>query len=408
VKDLGKHIYEVEPEPQADWRSEPPSIRTLARWALGVAAFYLVFWLLLRAGAALLPFVIGLLLAYLLQPIVNRLDRHMPRWAAILIVYLVGLAVLALAFMFIVPPVVEQINQFVRTVPERAEQVQVSVQRTIDEFQRTASDEVREQINQQVRNVQQTLQRNATTYAQQIGEFLFTGVLSFFQTIAFLIGFLVIPFFLFYTLNGTPQLPAVVNNVLHPKIRADFWNIWRILDRLMGSYVRGQLILGIIIGVTTFIGLWALKLFGYDISYTVLLSILAGIGELIPFLGPILSAIPAIIVAFGDGLSAVLAVIVLYVIIQQVESQVLVPRIVGNVLRLHPAVLLVLFVLGAAVGGLLLVILAPLLAAIARDIFIYLHRRLREPPQPPEMAIAGLLEDEPSRSQVEEVQTASA
>jgi predicted PurR-regulated permease PerM len=170
------------------------------------------------------------------------------------------------------------------------------------------------------------------------------------------------------------------------------------MDGVFGRYIRGQLVLGLIIGVTSFIGLTVLNLFGFNIRYTVLLAIIAGVGELIPVVGPIISAIPAILVAVGDGWSAVGAVVVLYALIQQLENQILVPRIVGNTLKLHAAVLMALLVIAGAVGGLGLVILSAPLAAIGRDVFIYLHRRLREPPQPPTLAIADLVpEEEPEQ-----------
>jgi predicted PurR-regulated permease PerM len=182
--------------------------------------------------------------------------------------------------------------------------------------------------------------------------------------------------------------------MLHPRIRPDFWNMWRITDGVLGSYIRGQLLLGAIIGSTTFIGLYALRLFGIEIPYIVLLSIIAGFGELIPVIGPILSAIPAILVAVPQGLNAVLAVIALFVIIQQLENQVLVPRIAGNTLRLHPALLMALLVIASAVGGLLFVIVVAPLTAILRDMFVYAHRRLREPPWSPQHAIEGLVAGE--------------
>jgi predicted PurR-regulated permease PerM len=243
--------------------------------------------------------------------------------------------------------------------------------------------------------VQATLQRNATTYAQSVGAFVLTSVFSIFDTITFLLGFLVIPFFLFYILMDTGKIPDAINNMLHPRIRSDFWNTWLIVDGTMGRYIRGQLVLGLIIGAASFIGLTILNMLGFDVRYTVLLAIIAGIGELIPVVGPILSAIPAILVAIGGGPQAIGAVIVLYVIIQQLENQILVPRIVGNTLRLHAAVLMALLVLAGAVGGLGLVVLSAPLAAIARDVFVYTHRRLREPPQPPEVAINGLVAELP-------------
>lgn len=375
----------------------PRMLRAVARTALVIGALWLVGWILMRAGATLTPFIIGVVLAYLLLPIVKRLDRWMPRWASITAVYLVGLILFELLLVFVVPPTANQIADFVRNIPGWFEQGNDFVSQQIAEFQTNASEEVQQQVNQQVDNIQATLQQNATTYAQRVGTFLLDTVIGVFDTIAFLFGFLVIPFFLFYILVDTNKIPGAINTLLHVKIRDDFWNAWHIIDGIFGKYIRGQIILGLIVGATTFIGLTILNMvFEFDIPYTVLLAIIAGFGELIPVVGPILSAIPAILVALGQGPTAVIAVIALFVLIQQLENQILVPRIVGNTLKLHAAILMALLVIAASVGGLFLVILSAPLAAIARDVFIYVHRRLREPPQPPAVAIQGLLlEDTP-------------
>ena len=372
----------------------PALLRLLARWALVAGVIWLIVSILQRSGATLTPFIIGLVLAYLLLPIVKRLDRYMPRWASITTVYLIGLILFELVLVFVVPSTVNQVQQFGSNIPGWFDRGNQFVNEWIAEFQRAAPPEVQEQVNTQVRNAQQTLQRNAAAYAQNVGEFLLSSVIGVFQTITFLLGFLIIPFFLFYILLDTKKLPKAIDEMLHPRIRPDFWNIWRITDGVFGRYIRGQLVLGLVIGATSFIGLTILNMFGFNIRYTVLLAIIAGIGEMIPVVGPILSAIPAILVAVGDGWSAVGAVVVLYVMIQQLENQILVPRIVGNTLKLHAAILMALLVIAGSVGGLGLVILSAPLAAIGRDVFIYVHRRLREPPQPPALAIADLVPEE--------------
>lgn len=380
--------------------SLPALLRLLARWALVAGVIWLITWFLRRSGATLTPFIIGLVLAYLLLPIVKRLDRYMPRWASITTVYLIGLILFELVLVFVVPPTIDQVQQFTSNIPTWFERSNEYVNSWIAEFQRSAPQEVQEQVNTQVRNAQQTLQRNAAAYAQSVGQFLLNSVIGVFQTITFLLGFLIIPFFLFYILLDTNKLPKAIDELLHPRVRPDFWNIWRIVDGVFGRYIRGQLVLGLVIGATSFIGLTVLNMFGFNIRYTVLLAIIAGIGELIPVVGPIISAIPAILVAIGDGWSAVGAVIVLYVLIQQLENQILVPRIVGNTLKLHAAILMALLVIAGSVGGLGLVILSAPLAAIGRDVFIYVHRRLREPPQTPALAITDLVPEEPPEQPV--------
>jgi len=366
------------------------------RWFLVVAAIVGVVWFLSRAGSSVTPFVVGLVLAYLLLPLVQRFSRFMPRWAAILVVYALGIGAIALGVAYIVPPVANQIGQFIDNVPEYLQTAETTFNEQLLSLQQNLSSDVRDQVNQQIQTIQQTIRNNATTYAQNIGTFVFNSFIALFETIAFIIGFLVVPFFLFYILIDPKAIPNAIDHVLHHRIRSDFWNVWRIINGVLGSYIRGQLLLGAIIGGATFIGLYGLRLAGIEIPYIVLLSIVAGFGELIPVIGPILSAIPAILVAVAapQPTNAVLAVIALFVIIQQLENQVLVPRIAGNTLRLHPALLMALLVIAAAVGGLLFVIVSAPLTAILRDMFIYMHRRLREPPLSPQHAIDGLVTGE--------------
>jgi predicted PurR-regulated permease PerM len=378
----------VPPRPLGRWGI---TWRTPARWALCLLVIWIILWFLRQTGFSLTPFVLGLLLAYLLVPIVSRLDAWLPRWMSVAIVYLAGLLLLGLALQFVVPPIGAQIGQIVERTPEWIERAEVFGGELIDTFYDTVPPVVQEQVDQQLLQLQETVQQNATAYAQRIGQVMVTSVLALLQTLTFLFGFLVIPFFLFFTLLTSHRLPTTINRLLHPRIRVDFWNIWRIIDLIFGNFVRSQVILGMIVGIMTFIGLSSLRLIGLDVPYIFLLSIIAGVGELIPVIGPILSAIPAMIVVAGNGWSSVLIVVILYVVIQQVESQVLVPRVIGTTLRLNPAILLILLVVAAATGGLFLVILVAPLVAISRDVFIYAHRRLREPPVPPAMAIADLV-----------------
>lgn len=370
--------------------------RTIVRWTLVTFALLAVGWILWASSSALTPFIIGLVMAYLMVPAVDRFARRMPRWAAILLVYTFTFGAIGIGLAYIIPPASNQVSEVITSIPQWYDDGQVQIQDWFARFQRETSPELQQQVNEQIQQIQETAQANATEYGQRAATFLFSSVLRIFQTLTFLLGFLIIPFFLFYILLDSNRLPKAFNRMIHPRIRADFWNILRIIDSIFGKYIRGQLILGLIVGVMSFVGLWGLNLAGYNVRFTLLLAIVAAVGELIPVIGPILSAIPAVIVGATDGGGTALAVVVLYIVIQQVENQVLVPRIVGNTLRLHAALLMALLVIASQIGGLLLVILVAPLTAIARDIFLYLHQRLEEPPVPPAPAIAHVLADEPA------------
>jgi predicted PurR-regulated permease PerM len=118
----------------------------------------------------------------------------------------------------------------------------------------------------------------------------------------------------------------------------------------------------------------------------VLLSVIAGILELLPIVGPILAAIPAVLIAATAGLVPALSALGLYFVIQQVENNFLVPRVQSEATDLHPAAVIFAIILGASVAGFLGAILALPLAATGRDVYRYLFRRLS--PEPPSSAEA--------------------
>jgi len=167
-----------EPVPAAGDRLEPsyPSWRTLARWALVGLALYGVGWLLWNARPALIPFIIGLVLAYLLSPIVNRLDRKMPRWLAILIVYAGGIVLLIAAINYVVPPVANQIQQLIDSFPS-VDQLQDMWQSLLQQYQSQVPPAIKVPLEQGVRDGLQTLQGNIATYVQSLGGFIFNQIL---------------------------------------------------------------------------------------------------------------------------------------------------------------------------------------------------------------------------------------
>jgi predicted PurR-regulated permease PerM len=354
-----------------------PSQRTLGRWILVAIAIYGIIWLLLSALPSMLPFIIGLVLAYILLPIVNRLDRKLPRWLAILTVYVGGLVLAVILVAYIAPAVTDQIEALIDNFPKLIARLESFGRNLLQQYQSSVPASIKGPLEQGIRNGLTTLQSNISTYIQSIGGFLFAQVLQIINTVTFLVGFLIIPIWLFYILNDVGQGRAFVNQLLHRRARADFWNIWGIIDRVFSDYIRGQLILGVSVGVMVGVFLLLLGLFGFDIgNYILLLAIIAGITELIPIIGPVIGAIPGVIIGFTVSPATGLAVLLVYVAVQQLENNLLVPRIIGESVGIHPAILTVVLIAMGHVFGLLGVVLAAPLSAIGRDLFIYIYRRL--------------------------------
>ncbi len=359
-------------------RDLAPWLRRLGQWLLALLALYAVGWLLVSAAPALTPFVIGLVLAYLLMPIVDRLARRMPRWLAILLVYIGGIGLLAGAVAFIIPPAIDQVQQLFASIPD-ADRLLKIWNDFLQEYRTLVPASVQRPIEQGIRSALQTAQTNLAGYLQGVGAFVFSQVLNVLNTLTFLIGFLIIPIWLFYVLNDRSQAAALADRLLPPRARPDFWNIWGIADQVFSDYIRGQLLLGVAVGAMVGIGLLLLRLLGFDVRYILLLAIIAGVTELIPIIGPIIGAVPGVLIGFfgGDnGLQAGLAVLVVYIVVQQLENNVLVPRIIGESVGVHPAILTVILIAMGQVFGLLGIVLAAPLTAIARDLFVYVYQRL--------------------------------
>jgi len=350
-------------------------MQTLARWLLVASAILAVGWLLWNARTALSPFAMGLVLAYLFLPIVNALARHMPRSVAILIVYVGVVALIIGAIAYVVPPVVTQIQQLIASIPP-VDQLQGVVAQLLQQYQSQVPEVIRQPINEGLDNALRDAQTHFTLYLQQVGGFLLTQIFQLLNIASFLVGFLIVPIWLFYVLNDVGQGRPVLNNLLHPHLRADFWVIWGIVNQVLGDFVRGQIVLGVSVGVMVGAGLLVLQSLGFRVSYVLLLTIFAGVTELVPLIGPWLGAIPGVLLGLLVSPQTALAVAIVYVIVQQIEINFLRARIIGESIGIHPAILMVILIAMGYSFGLLGIVLSAPISAIARDLFIYVHRRL--------------------------------
>lgn len=366
----------------------PRLLRQIGRWLLIIISLYLIGWLVVNAGSAVTPFIFGGVLAYLFLPLVNFFNRWLPRWLAILAVYLLTFGILVLAVALVIPPLIAQISDLIRSLPDLTT-IQREANRLLDEYEQllaslppAVQDEIQSAIASAASEGLSTLRANFVNYLQSIGQFLVNSVLSVVNTVTFLLGFFLIPFWLFYVLMDQRAGRDYLDQMIHPRLRADFWAMITIIDHDLSGYLRGQLILGTSVGLAAWIGLTALNMAGMNIPYTVLLAVVAGVTELVPVIGPIIGAIPAILLGLADSPTTALAVTILYIAIQQLENHILVPRIIGESVGVHPAILMIVLVVCSQVFGLLGAILSAPLSAMARDLFLYLYGRLSDPPSP--------------------------
>ena len=357
------------------------------RLILWTALLLLVSGMIWAARHVLLPYIVGLVLAYLLWPVVNWLDRHMParlgswrvaRALSIILTYLLLLILVAGIVAFFVPLVVDQVEILVENWPSLTSQVQDWGTRGWGWYTKNIPADWRATIET---NLKTLIDDGLAAFRDG----LVTTLSTVFSTISFIIGLVVIPFWLFYILHDESQVKEGLLRALPEQLRADAQCLASLIDDVLSAYIRGQLLLCLFVG-----GLATIALFIIGVPFALVLGIIAGLLEALPYVGPILGAIPAILVALLSDPGSAIWVAVAFLAIQQVENLLLVPRIAGKSVKLHPALVMVVLVIGNELAGFLGMLIAVPVAAVIRDLFKYLYLRFQDTPLAPEEAMTSI------------------
>ncbi len=332
-----------------------------------------VAWVIWVTRVALSPFLLGGLIFYVLFPIVNRIENiipdrgilhHVRRTIAVLTVYIVGFIIFFVVLMTFGPVLYREIIDLGESIPDYWDTLQVEGEYWIDRYERDVPESIRDQI-----------ESNLDQIGSMIAEALRTTLLATIGTVSrfigILLGLLILPLWVFYVLKDQRQGANVFYNMWPEPARADVRNIVGIIDYVMGRYIRGQLFLGLVVGLVSGIGFWLL-----GVPQPAALGVVAGLLEMVPILGPWITFFIAALVVIATDPSKLVAVAILCFLVQQLENTFLVPRVQGTAVSMHPAIIMVLLVIGGSMGGLIGIIAIVPLAAAGRDVFLYLHRRL--------------------------------
>ncbi|MPZ24624.1 MAG: AI-2E family transporter [Dehalococcoidia bacterium] len=375
--------------------------RRRLRAAMVIGAVVVLLYLLWLARFSLIPFLIALLFAYLISPLVemlsliwplNKLKASTARGLSILLVYASAAGVLALAGVFLVPRAIDETADLIDTMPDRVNQIR-------DTYERNIPEDVRERIASYGDDVEAALGDYASGAATRSASFVF-------GTVSALLGYLLIPFWLFYFLKDRDENARSFYRNFSEPFATDARNCVGLVNRVAGNYVRARLIEAAFIGITVTIGLYAL-----GVEFYLPLGIIAGLFELIPFAGPILGVIPALVVAATTGdLQTVIFVAILFFALQQIQQAVVVPNVEGRAVEMHPALVIFVVVIAGGLAGFWGVLLGVPLTAIVRDLFKYVYRRLdtRDPDEVMASIIGAGAEEPPNQATPSELRAEAA
>lgn len=345
-------------------------VRRRLRIAMVIGPVILAMFVAWNARTALFPFLLGLAIAYVMAPAVDWIAGVMPfrrarpylaRGVAILVLY-AGVAGVGtgLGFLFL-PDAIDEIQQFSDNLPDTIDNARAELQDFYNEYvpedQQETTDRWLEDASDASADWAAGLAPDAIAFAG--------------STFTILIGYLTIPVWLYFTMKDHPRGVRAFVGMFPPEWRHDVRNMLGIVDAVFRNYIRAMLLQGLLIGAMAYVALSLL-----DVKYPIGLAIIAGITEMVPIIGPIIGAIPAILVALAQDPLKALWVALAFLIIQQLENNLIVPKIQGDSMRMHPGVIIVLLVVAGSIGGFLFVVIVVPAAALIRDLYQYLYLRI--------------------------------
>jgi len=374
--------------------SPPRSIRLSTHGKLVAAALLvgLAILLLRTIGPVLAPFIAAIITAYLFNPLVSWLDRrsriHRAVWIGVL--YVIIFSLLFLLGTWVWPRITYQYGEIVAQLPRLMDFV-------AEQFEGHDTVELGAGLTFDLT----TLEEHFIGMISDLGRALSGGVPHLvFSALEIVIYTLVYLIITFYLLLQSYELKMWAVNLIPPPYRVEICGLGHQIDQVLGAYIRGQLLLVVIMSVLLYIPLSILQ-----VPYALVIAITSGVLELIPLLGPWSAAGIAMTVVFFQpevpfGFSNVgLAVLVgfIYFTLRQIEDSFIIPNVVGPLVKLHPGVVIFAILAGGSIAGPFGLLISIPTAAVIRILLTYLYRKLVDapdvtPPPPP------ITEPEPSHT----------
>jgi len=326
--------------------------RVVIAWLVGLVAVGLLWINRAPLSSAATPFLLAIILAYLLNPLVDFFEsRHIPRVLAIFMIYLAVGALIALSITYTVPRMLMEINKLTERLPEFTGLLTQFVADIEERFQRTNLPPVLR--NMVEHNIQKAQDRLLVALEYSV-EVLLAALGRVFVA-------LLTPVLTFYILKDVVVIKRTISNLLPGKHRRKLLAWLSKIDSTLGSWIRGQLLIAFMVGVLSMIGL---SIIGLD--FAILLGVLAGMLDVIPYFGPIIGGIPPVVVGLLVSPAMGIKALAVIIVIQQIESNLITPQILGHSLGLHPLIVIFALLLGGELGGLVGMILSVPVAAILK------------------------------------------
>ncbi|GAB6171459.1 AI-2E family transporter [Paradesulfitobacterium aromaticivorans] len=335
------------------------------RWIFFAVLMVLGVFLLFRVREILGPFIAAFVLAYLLCPLVNWLERHhLSRRTAIAVVFVGILAALALVIFLVLPLLYNELAKLSVVLPQFMQSLDKQVQDLRKAFRSTGLP------NRVVTVFDQHLGRGEDYLAEKLQYFL-SHLPEFLASLSL---FILSPVLAIYFLADWHRLEAGFARLVQQRWRLEWQRVWRDISHVIRRFVRGNLVVAVIVGVLTGIGV---KLLGME--YALLIGVICGVSDLIPYFGPVIGAVPSVALGLINSPWMALKVLLVILIVQQLESNVISPKIMGESVGLHPLWIIFALLAGGEIAGVWGMLIAVPVAAVLRVVIRHFYLRLVAP-----------------------------
>jgi predicted PurR-regulated permease PerM len=368
----------------AEWAALRERLQTVTPQALGRAAIAFIAvggaaWLAAASWPAFLPFVVGGLIAYQLLPVVDGLDRVMPRPLAALIAVLAAVAVVVGIAVIVLPPMAGAFVRFAADLPSKAD-----IDAAIANLQAqigTLPEGSLAVILPVVTTLAATIQDVFSGAGNGLDDIIRAGLGALLNAVGALLGLIVLPTWMLSVMSQKHRARIAIDNQITPSLRKDLWAVAAIFDRGAGAYLRGYIVTAFLVGLLTYLGaVLSPRIGGPQFGEPLALATFAGATQVIPIVGPLLGLLPAALILPIDAERAVVY-LAIYLIAKYAGASLLGSRVMGRRLGVHPAILVPAVVMLGQFGVLALLLSAPIIS-ISADLIRYFHGRLSEPPRP--------------------------
>ena len=338
---------------------------------IGLISIYVFYLLSKRYGIlsdTVYTIVISAILAYLFNPIINYFEKNnISRGLGVLIVYIIIIGIIFILSFLVIPKTGREIKRFMNIIPLYFERVSEFIDGLYIKYYTNMDN-----MPPIFQRIEEILLKNI----DNIESLIITSISRFFEglisTFSKVISLILIPILTFYFLKDKEYFKTKLYLTIPKKNRSEAKKLFLEIDRALGQFIRGRLLLALYVGVATTILLLVLK-----VDFAIIIGLLTGIADIIPYFGPFIGFLPAVFFALLSSPIKALWIAILFVGIQWVENNVLAPRIIGKSTGIHPVTVLLALIIGGGIFGIAGMIFSIPMISIVKILFGFFMERAR-------------------------------